>query len=246
MYCAVLLMCSVLMRSTFGFRSTNKTDNQQPTSANPPTAADNQPLTVLVSLRRHRSATYRPTAEPPSPTTNPAKRDVAARPATMLLWSSPRVCVTPSPTPPPPRPVPPVATMVEIASDQLWMVIVGFIVAFVLAFGIGANDVANSFGTSVGSKVLTLKWACILASIFETLGSILLGESVAVRRTRSRSAERGRGPPNAVALRRTRPRSVEGAECGCGSSNVAALRRIQSRSVEGGGCRGPSNATRPS
>lgn len=59
--------------------------------------------------------------------------------------------------------------------DLLWILIFGFIVAFVLAFGIGANDVANSFGTSVGSKVLTLKQACILATIFELLGSILMG-----------------------------------------------------------------------
>ena len=61
------------------------------------------------------------------------------------------------------------------AVELLWVMIVGFIVAFVLAFGIGANDVANSFGTSVGSKVLTLRQACILATIFEILGSILIG-----------------------------------------------------------------------
>ena len=64
----------------------------------------------------------------------------------------------------------------DIAQDQIWMIVIGFIIAFVLAFGIGANDVANSFGTSVGSKVLTLKQACIFASIFETLGSVLLGK----------------------------------------------------------------------
>lgn len=60
--------------------------------------------------------------------------------------------------------------------EVLWLVVVGFLTAFVLAFGIGANDVANSFGTSVGSKVLTVRQACILATVFEIAGAVLIGE----------------------------------------------------------------------
>lgn len=60
-------------------------------------------------------------------------------------------------------------------TDWLWIVILAFIIAFVLAFGIGANDVANSFGSSVGAKVLTLKQACILGTIFEIAGAVLIG-----------------------------------------------------------------------
>lgn len=62
--------------------------------------------------------------------------------------------------------------------NELLLVLSGFMIAFALAFGIGANDVANSFGTSVGSKVITLKTACILATIFEISGSVLLGGQV--------------------------------------------------------------------
>uniref|UniRef100_A0A3B3B6S2 Phosphate transporter n=1 Tax=Oryzias melastigma TaxID=30732 RepID=A0A3B3B6S2_ORYME len=61
---------------------------------------------------------------------------------------------------------------------HMWLLIVGFIIAFILAFSVGANDVANSFGTAVGSGVVTLRQACILATVFETLGSVLLGAKV--------------------------------------------------------------------
>lgn len=63
-------------------------------------------------------------------------------------------------------------------TDYMWLLILGFIIAFILAFSVGANDVANSFGTAVGSGVVTLRQACILATVFETLGSVLLGAKV--------------------------------------------------------------------
>lgn len=68
--------------------------------------------------------------------------------------------------------------MDSLHTEYIWAVILSFIIAFVLAFGIGANDVANSFGTSVGAKALTLRQACILASVFETLGAVFLGAKV--------------------------------------------------------------------
>ncbi|XP_074526931.1 sodium-dependent phosphate transporter 1-A [Halichoeres trimaculatus] len=63
-------------------------------------------------------------------------------------------------------------------SGYMWLLVIGFIIAFILAFSVGANDVANSFGTAVGSGVVTLRQACILATIFETVGSVLLGAKV--------------------------------------------------------------------
>ncbi|CBY36251.1 unnamed protein product [Oikopleura dioica] len=66
----------------------------------------------------------------------------------------------------------------EWLESTSWILFVAFAFAFMLAFAVGANDVANSFGTAVGSKVLTMKQAFVLASVFETAGAILLGGSV--------------------------------------------------------------------
>ena len=64
------------------------------------------------------------------------------------------------------------------SSEVVWIVVLAFVVSFLLAFGVGANDVANSFGTSVGSGALTLRTACILATVFEVAGAVLIGQSV--------------------------------------------------------------------
>ncbi|KAI8126782.1 hypothetical protein FF38_10371 [Lucilia cuprina] len=68
--------------------------------------------------------------------------------------------------------------MEPYSAELLWIVVLGFIIAFVLAFGIGANDVANSFGTSVGSGVLTIRQACVLATVCEISGAVLIGYKV--------------------------------------------------------------------
>jgi PiT family inorganic phosphate transporter len=61
------------------------------------------------------------------------------------------------------------------------VILIIFTIAMGLAVGwsIGANDAANSLGTAVGSRVLTLKQAIILISIFGLLGALMQGSYVA-------------------------------------------------------------------
>ncbi|KAJ9065329.1 hypothetical protein DSO57_1020821 [Entomophthora muscae] len=64
-------------------------------------------------------------------------------------------------------------------SQYTWLFGITCVWACIDSYGIGANDVANSFSTSVGAKTLTLKQACMIASVTEMAGAYLLGANTA-------------------------------------------------------------------
>mmetsp|Transcript_20098 Transcript_20098/g.60956 ORF Transcript_20098/g.60956 Transcript_20098/m.60956 type:complete len:408 (-) Transcript_20098:2238-3461(-) len=74
---------------------------------------------------------------------------------------------------------PSLAIVYDDTEKFTWVVVFAGILAFLAAYGIGANDVANAFATSVGAKSLTISQAVVLAAIFEFLGAVLMGSSVA-------------------------------------------------------------------
>ncbi|KAJ9062648.1 hypothetical protein DSO57_1008414 [Entomophthora muscae] len=64
-------------------------------------------------------------------------------------------------------------------TEYTWLFAITCIWACIDSYGIGANDVANSFSSSVGAKTLTLKQACMIATVTEFAGAILLGDQTA-------------------------------------------------------------------
>tara|TARA_B100000795_G_C22794913_1_gene438867 strand:- start:146 stop:2875 length:2730 start_codon:yes stop_codon:yes gene_type:complete len=55
----------------------------------------------------------------------------------------------------------------------------GVVGAIVLSFANGANDIANSMGVVTGAHALSLRQALVLGSIFEFLGAVTMGQTVA-------------------------------------------------------------------
>lgn len=62
---------------------------------------------------------------------------------------------------------------------HLLVIVLTVLMGLAVAWSIGANDAANSLGAAVGSRVLTLRRAIILISIFGFLGAVLQGSHVA-------------------------------------------------------------------
>lgn len=65
-----------------------------------------------------------------------------------------------------------------LTTGQAILLVMALVFGFYMAWNIGANDVANAMGTSVGSGALTLKWAIILAAVFEFGGAYFVGANV--------------------------------------------------------------------
>jgi len=62
---------------------------------------------------------------------------------------------------------------------SIFLVLLTVLMAVAIGWSIGANDAANSLGVAVGSRVLNLRQAIILITVFGFLGAFLQGSSEA-------------------------------------------------------------------
>jgi len=67
---------------------------------------------------------------------------------------------------------------VPFLSEVPFEILLAGVLALYMAWAIGANDVANAMGTSVGSGALTIRWAIVVAAVFEFSGALLAGGHV--------------------------------------------------------------------
>ena len=66
----------------------------------------------------------------------------------------------------------------DVASENIVMLVAAAIIGGYMALNIGANDVANNMGPAVGGKVLTVTAAVVIAAVCESAGAILAGGDV--------------------------------------------------------------------
>ena len=63
-------------------------------------------------------------------------------------------------------------------TQEVIILIIGYIFGFYMAWNIGANDVANSMASAVGAKAITIRQAVFIAGILNVLGATFIGSHV--------------------------------------------------------------------
>ena len=66
----------------------------------------------------------------------------------------------------------------QVATQDVVMLVAAATIGGYMALNIGANDVANNMGPAVGSKVLSVLAAVLIAAVFESAGALLAGGDV--------------------------------------------------------------------
>lgn len=66
----------------------------------------------------------------------------------------------------------------NVATEDMVLLIAASVIGGYMALNIGANDVANNMGPAVGGKVLSVTAAVLIAAFFESAGALLAGGDV--------------------------------------------------------------------